>query len=815
MASAQWVENQNVAGQWVLSTPGGRPTDTVLFPSAITSTEFQGNVIVDGTFTSTGSSTFVAPNANPGGGFTYTTGNALSGNNAGGNFVINLGVGAGVGGNGKFQVFDLALSATYPMLVIGDKDTSTVGRNVSIGAGLRSPQQFGYFAANLYVDGYYADPTATVQNINSQVIMNLSADTTNLIESGLFTVHSGAGAYNYSTNGLCAIEADSYGEVVGAKTIVALVGIQTFPQVTATSTADYTLVSGLVSGPGHSGSGTVAIMRGLTVSASLGTNSLANDGNITTLECMTTTINNNTANAGGYGVITNGWGYYAGQPNLSTHGVITTIKGIEIQQQFNTNGHTSTTGGYAAYGLYVNMPDQGGNTSGTNTNYGLLVTGTGGASGASGTVNNFGIEIIVPSAVASGINNNYGLYIHGAGGSGGTTTNWAIFSDSTAPTSIGTSSAGAISFAAGANSSWVVTGGSITLQTATSGAINFTPASGSGVAVTTGGFTVTAGGATISAGHLGISTAQTTTDSLIISEQYTDPAGSTTGANITYTSAINSDNSQTQYGLSVGYQTNNSTHNWTGSTRAANFVATYQGLSTGTIGALVGVNATSQTTTATTGAVTNAIGMGATINHFGTGTMATAYGVQAQVLLRPSGGATDGAITQGSALYARLQNLSNDATPGVFGIGYGLFCDSPSFGSGSPGAITTIYGGRVFNQGTAHSTFAIGFQVDVQANATNNTSLAIGTTTTGQWGFYSNTTNASKFFGDVLVSNGATNATGGFIYIPAAAGAPTGTPTNKGNGLVPLQYDTTNKVLAVYDNVAGAWYGITLLTSPL
>jgi hypothetical protein len=54
----------------------------------------------------------------------------------------------------------------------------------------------------------------------------------------------------------------------------------------------------------------------------------------------------------------------------------------------------------------------------------------------------------------------------------------------------------------------------------------------------------------------------------------------------------------------------------------------------------------------------------------------------------------------------------------------------------------------------------------------------------------------------VGVSSIATAATDGFLYIPACAGIPTGTPTAK-TGLAPMVVDSTNNKLYVY--IGGAW----------
>jgi hypothetical protein len=61
----------------------------------------------------------------------------------------------------------------------------------------------------------------------------------------------------------------------------------------------------------------------------------------------------------------------------------------------------------------------------------------------------------------------------------------------------------------------------------------------------------------------------------------------------------------------------------------------------------------------------------------------------------------------------------------------------------------------------------------------------------------------------ISMNAGTTTMTAGFLWIPSAAGPPTGTPANAPSGNVPLYYDTTNNKLYVYN---GSWKSTAALT---
>jgi hypothetical protein len=133
-------------------------------------------------------------------------------------------------------------------------------------------------------------------------------------------------------------------------------------------------------------------------------------------------------------------------------------------------------------GLTVNdMSSNGGNTSGILNNYGVRVLANTASAGAGGIVNNFGAYINVPSG-SGGTTNNYGVYIQGNGAG---TLSYALFSASTAASSLAgsltvagtlngsTLSSSGLTFGAASNAIvQAAAGQNLTLDSGSSGTVN-------------------------------------------------------------------------------------------------------------------------------------------------------------------------------------------------------------------------------------------------------------------------------------------------------------------------------------------------------
>jgi hypothetical protein len=116
---------------------------------------------------------------------------------------------------------------------------------------------------------------------------------------------------------------------------------------------------------------------------------------------------------------------------------------------------------------------------------------------------------------------------------------------------------------------------------------------------------------------------------------------------------------------------------------------------------------------------------------------------------------------------------------------------------------------KVHVAGHIHSTSNIvvdaGNYVDFNSNGTGSSRYAINASGAALK-FYAGS-NTERFAvdsnGNIVIGSGAlaTNATNGFLSIPASAGPPTGTPTTF-TGRVILHYDSTNNKMYVYN---GSW----------
>ena len=138
--------------------------------------------------------------------------------------------------------------------------------------------------------------------------------------------------------------------------------------------------------------------------------------------------------------------------------------------------------------------------------------------------------------------------------------------------------------------------------------------------------------------------------------------------------------------------------------------------------------------------------------------------------------------------------------------------------SSQPSTAATAFTATKVNNFTAFGgTIGAGSAITTQAGYLASSSLTVATNNygfqgsiasgTNRWNLYMDGTARNYLAGGLEVVAGTTAMTAGFTHIPAAAGVPSGAPTNP-TGNVPMYYDTTNNRIYVYN---GAWKMIALV----
>jgi len=181
-----------------------------------------------------------------------------------------------------------------------------------------------------------------------------------------------------------------------------------------------------------------------------------------------------------------------------------------------------------------------------------------------------------------------------------------------------------------------------------------------------------------------------------------------------------------------------------------------------------------------------------------------------------SGGTTGMAFTGGPITSAGTLTLSGYLSSANGGLGF------PSFVDGE-----ILIGDSVDNE-FKKATLTAGTNITITNGPGTITIAATGagtgdvvgpsSSTDGDFALFDGTTGklikgASyvQVGGDFIGPVGSSTNTDGFVYIPADAGAPTGTPTNATGLNVPMYFDTTNEKLYVYSpshSPSAAWIAI-------
>lgn len=105
-----------------------------------------------------------------------------------------------------------------------------------------------------------------------------------------------------------------------------------------------------------------------------------------------------------------------------------------------------------------------------------------------------------------------------------------------------------------------------------------------------------------------------------------------------------------------------------------------------------------------------------------------------------------------------------------------------------------------------NKTFTVNKSLTLDGTDATTMTFPNTSTTVAGLGISQTFTGNNTFSGNTVAGSGTTSMTDGFIYIPAASGAPVGTPTAYANR-IPLYYDTNDDTLYVY---SGSWKNSTI-----
>lgn len=183
-----------------------------------------------------------------------------------------------------------------------------------------------------------------------------------------------------------------------------------------------------------------------------------------------------------------------------------------------------------------------------------------------------------------------------------------------------------------------------------------------------------------------------------------------------------------------------------------------------------------------------------------------------------SSGITISGIAQAQGTFAMgiFQNLSLQAAVNGDQL-YGALIQ-PVFLPNSKTNVA-VYAARLIPGAVAGAAFNCGLQIDAPSGGTtSNTGLIVaggapailvqaGGITISAGGLTVSAGNTHHGPGELTGNAGSSGMTTGFIWIPGANAAPTGTPTAGFTGRAPMYYDSNLKRLNIWD---GTWRGVTL-----